>query len=143
MIITTLSIILFLTFLVLGGFHFYWLSGGTVGLEKAIPTREGKPNSLAIPPIATLIVALILTSFGLLYLLKSGLVALALPSWITSFSDWFIPSIFIIRAIGEFNYVGIFKKVKNTTFAAADTQIFIPLCLCIGVMGFLIQLMGS
>ncbi|MEM6843120.1 MAG: DUF3995 domain-containing protein [Bacteroidota bacterium] len=49
--------------------------------------------------------------------------------------------IFILRALGEFNYVGFFKRVKNTEFARADSRIFSPLCLGIGVIGILIQLM--
>ena len=138
MTITILSLILFLTFIVLGGFHFYWLFGGIWGLEQAIPTKD-KADSLSIPKIATLIVGLVLVSFGVIYFVKSGLINLSIPNWITDYVYWFIPIIFIIRAIGDFNYVGFFKKIKDTVFAKADTKLFAPLCLFIGVIGFLIQ----
>jgi len=141
MITTILSIILFLIFAVLGGFHFYWLFGGTWGVDKVIPTKGHEMTTPSIPKFATLIVALVLVSFGLLYLIKPGLVQVQLPNWVNNYAYWFIPSIFILRAIGEFNYVGFFKKIKHTAFAKADSKIFSPLCLAIGVIGMLVQLM--
>ncbi|WP_400070441.1 DUF3995 domain-containing protein [Zobellia russellii] len=139
MTVMILSAILFLVFVALGGIHFYWLFGGTWALKSAIPTKGNELNSLAIPKIATLIVGLVLVSFGLLYLLKSGLMHFQAPNWIINYAYWFIPSIFILRAIGEFKYVGLFKKIKHTTFANADSKVFIPLCLAIGIMGILVQ----
>ncbi|MBT9187671.1 DUF3995 domain-containing protein [Zobellia russellii] len=137
MVVMILSLILFLIFVVLGGFHFYWLFGGLWGLEKAIPTKDGL-SSLAIPKIATFFVAVVLVLFGLLYLIKSGLLTIDGPNWIINYAYWFIPSLFILRAIGEFKYVGLFKKIKHTTFANADSKVFIPLCLAIGIMGILV-----
>jgi hypothetical protein len=43
--------------------------------------------------------------------------------------------------MGEFNYVGFFKKVKDTEFAKWDTKLFSPLCLLISSFGFAIELM--
>ena len=140
MIILILSIILFFIYTVLGGFHFYWLFGGTWGLKKVIPTKGNEANTLAIPKFATLIVALVLVSFGLVYLIKSGLISVKAPNWVTNYGYWFIPSIFILCAIGDFNYVGFFKKIKNTEFAKADSKIFSPLCIGLGVIGILIVL---
>lgn len=142
MLVILLAIILFLIFTVLGAFHFYWLLGGLYGLKKAIPTKGATANTLAIPKIATLLVGLVLVSFGLLYLLKTGITSIHLPDWLTTYSYWFIPAIFILRAIGEFNYVGFFKKIKNTEFAKADSKIFSPLCLGIGIIGIVIQLLS-
>ena len=143
MIVIILSIILFLIFTVLGGFHFYWLFGGVWGLKKAIPTKCNEVSTISIPKSATLIVGFVLVLFGLIYLIKSGLTNVQAPNWITNYGYWFIPSIFILRAIGDFNYVGFFKKIKNTEFAIADSKIFSPLCLIIGIIGILIQLMNK
>ena len=141
MIIMILSLILFAVFSVLCGFHFYWFFGGTWGVEKVIPTQDNEQCAQSIPQFATLLVALVLVSFGLLYLIKSGLINVNLPNWITIYSYWIMPAIFIIRAIGEFKYVGFFKKIKNTEFAKADSTIFSPLCMSIGIIGIFIQLM--
>ena len=140
MIVLILSVILFLIFGVLSAIHFYWLFGGKWGVGKVFPTKSNTASNIKIPKFATLIVALGLLSFGLLYLLKSELISVEIPNWILRYAYWIIPSIFIIRAIGEFNYVGFFKKVKDTEFGKADSKIFSPLCLLIGVMGILVQL---
>ena len=140
MIITILSIILFLIFTVLGTFHFYWLFGGKWGIDKVIPSKNNQEISLSIPKLATIIVGLVLVLFGFVYLIESKLISVQLPNWTLAFCYWFIPLIFIIRAIGDLKYVGFFKKVKNTKFAKADSKIFSPLCLAIGLIGILIQL---
>lgn len=118
--------------------HFYWMFGGRWGTQRVFPTRSKEAEAPPIPKIATLIVALGLLFFGLLYLRKAGFIDFPLPPWILHYSYWLIPAIFIVRAIGEFKYVGFFKKVKDTHFAKADTQYFSPLCLFIGILGLLI-----
>lgn len=138
MIITILSIVLFLVFITLGGFHFYWLLGGKWGLKSVIPTKGGTPVTLSIPKFATLIVALTLVLFGLMYLVKSKLITVQVPNWVIDYGYWFIPLIFILRAIGDFNYVGFFRKINNTEFAKADSKLFSPLCMGIGVIGIII-----
>ena len=135
------SILLFTVFSFLGGIHFYWLFGGKWGLKQAIPTKPNEANKMTPPPLATLIVALILLGFGLLYFIKSGVIAIPVPTLITSYAYWCIPALFFIRAIGEFHYVGFFKKVTQTEFAKADTKLFSPLCLGISIMGLLVQLL--
>ncbi|CAZ95031.1 DUF3995 domain-containing protein [Zobellia galactanivorans] len=94
-----------------------------------------------IPPIATLVVGVVLVLFALVYLMKSGLLTIQGLNGVINYGYWFIPFIFILRAIGDFNYLGFFKKVKHTAFAKADSKVFVPLCLAIGIMGILIQLM--
>jgi hypothetical protein len=74
---------------------------------------------------------------------KSGLINVQVPNFVTKYGYWIIPSIFILRAIGDFKYVGFFKKIKDTEFAKADSKWFIPLCLTIGIFGILIQLMNK
>ena len=108
-----------------------------------IPTKDNQTSTLSIPKFATLIVALVLLLFGLIYLVKSGLINVHFPNFVVKYGYWIIPSIFILRAIGEFKYVGFFKKIKNTEFAKADSKWFAPLCLTIGILGILIQLMNK
>ncbi|WP_422091165.1 DUF3995 domain-containing protein [Tenacibaculum ovolyticum] len=47
-------------------------------------------------------------------------------------------AVFFIRSIGDFNYVGFFKKTKNTMFAKNDTNYFSPLCLFLSIIGVII-----
>ena len=141
MFTVSLSVVLAFIFLILSSIHFYWLFGGKLWLDRVIPTKENQDTVIKIPLIATLLSGLFLLAFSVVYVIKSGL--LELESYI-DFLDriyWFLPALFTLRAIGDFKYLGFFKKVKNTKFGQADSKIFAPLCLGIGITGFLIQLM--
>ena len=140
MILNILSIVLFLIFLTLSMIHFYWVFGGEWGLKNAIPTTKENENIDFKPSaLATALVAFFLLAFGVFYLLQTTFFSLNLPNWF-NFLLWFLPSIFLIRAIGDFNYVGFFKRKKNTLFAKWDRKLFSPLCLFISFIGFLILL---
>ena len=84
--------------------------------------------------LPTFIVAFGLLRFGLFILVKSGLIGFKFPSWLDKYGLWIIASIFILRAIGEFNYVGFFKKYKQTKFGQNDTKYYSLLCLIIGIL---------
>ena len=117
--------------------HFYWLFGGKWGTDAALPT--GKDGGLALKPgiFETLVVATGLLFMALLHIDKAGLIALNLPSWIDDYALKIIAFIFLIRAIGEFRYVGFFKKIKNTTFGRLDTRFYSPLCLLLSLNALL------
>ena len=134
MISTIFSFSLVLIFSILSLIHVYWFLGGTRGLMYAIPTRTDRMISLDIPRSATIIVAVVLAIFALVYV-EMVISYSFFSDSIAAFARWGIPIIFLLRAIGEFNYVGFFKKVKGTPFANADTILFSPLCLYIGSIG--------
>lgn len=142
MIVSTLSILLFIIFLILASIHLYWVFGGKWGLKNAIPTKE-KSTDVNFKPsnIATLIVALVLFSFACFYFIQTNLISYRLPKW-TRFILWFLPSIFLLRAIGDFKYVGFFKKITSTLFAKWDRILFTPLCLIISLIGYIINLLN-
>jgi hypothetical protein len=39
----------------------------------------------------------------------------------------------LARAVGEFRYVGFFKRVRGSRFARLDTLIYSPVCLLLAV----------
>jgi hypothetical protein len=41
-----------------------------------------------------------------------------------------------LRAIGEFRYVGLFKRVRESRFAALDTRVYTPLCVALAAAVF-------
>ena len=142
MLTAALSILMFLIFATLSGIHFYWVFGGDWGLKQAVPTKEPGAPVPVVPWYLTLVVALGLLGMGVFYLRLGSIVSIELPLWIWSYGKWCIPALFTIRAIGEFNYVGFFKKFKDSDFAKADTRIFAPLCLGMGVIGFVIAVLS-
>lgn len=136
-----LSILLSIIFIVLGLLHFNWVIGGEFGFAESLPTRDSGERVLNPKKMDSAIVAIGLTAFGIFYLLKSGLINYDLPTWILKYGGWIIPNIFILRAIGEFRYVGFFKRIKTTSFGKLDTKFISPMCLAIGIIGIIIQVM--
>jgi len=117
-------ILLFLAFI-----HFYWTLGGKYALDKALPT-DSQGNRLLNPSsFMTFMVGLILLGFAYVaYQLYIGEASV----WIIRIG-WGLAILFFLRVIGDFNMVGLFKKIKNTEFAKYDTWVHIPLCLLISI----------
>lgn len=135
------SILLSIIFTTLGIIHFNWVLGGTFGFSASLPTKETGERVLNPKKMDSAVVGTGLLAFGFFYLIKSGIISYVLPEWIMNYGSWIIPIIFLLRAIGEFKYVGFFKSVKTTEFGKIDTKLFSPLCLIIGILGILIQLL--
>lgn len=124
-----IAFITIVTLVITGIFHFYWALGGEVGLDRAIPTKDGK--ALLNPgKFLTITVGFILLGFaGIAYVLNFKNLHLIPYSEQVVYAGWFLPLIFAIRCIGDFNTVGLFKKIKSTKFAEFDSKYFIPLTL--------------
>ena len=134
-----LSLVLALIFFGLGLLHFYWMMGGEIGFLESLPTKENGKRVLNPGKADIAMVGIGLSVFGIFYMLKSGLVAIEQAQWMLDNGTWIIPIIFLFRAVGDFNYVGFFKKVRKTEFAKWDTQIYSPLCLAIAMIGLTIH----
>ncbi len=133
------SVLLFLVFLTISILHFYWVFGGTKGLNKALPTNEKGKRVLNPKKVETTLVALGLLLFGIFYLQKTNLRLIILPDYYFFRNlGTIIPILFTIRAIGDFKYIGFFKKIKNTEFGKFDTKLISFFCLTIGIIGFLL-----
>lgn len=124
--------------------HFYWVFGGIWAIEYTIPEPFKKSyfstdNKLKIT-LATLVVALGLILFAIITASNYfSIMDLMKPSW-TIILTRLIGGVFILRAIGDFNLLGLFKKQKDSKFAKKDSQIFVPLCLYLGLSSILITL---
>ena len=73
-------------------------------------------------------------------LLCAGLVAatgrllhLGIAPWILTWLSFALAAGLLARAIGEFKYVGFFKRVRGSRFARLDTWIYSPLCLLLAL----------
>jgi hypothetical protein len=94
----------------------------------AVPSDRGKP--LFVPSrTSTLLVAFALLLFAGLVASAGGLVQLGLPARALSLLSYVLALGLVVRAIGEFKYVGFFKRVRGTKFARMDTLLYSPLCL--------------
>lgn len=135
-----LSIFLSIILIGLGLIHFNWVIGGQFGFSESLPTKPSGERVLNPKNIDSAIVGIGLTAFGIFYIFKSGLTDYDLPEIVMRYGSWLIPSIFLLRATGEFKYIGFFKSVKETSFAKLDTKLFSPLCLLIGIVGIIVHM---
>lgn len=129
-----LSLLLVLIFGTLSSVHMYWALGGRWGIENAAPVNEGGKKFLNTGVMSSFVVAVGLALFGAYYIIQ--------PAGLLAIAGWIIPSIFFIRAIGDFRYVGFFKRVKSSTFARLDTKFYSPLCLVIAVSGYGVEMLN-
>lgn len=124
--------------------HFYWAAGGRRGRDVVVPTRPSgsNPNGASgLPvfspgPLATTAVAVLLVVAAFVVLGAAGLLRLPLPDALIRFGIWALAVVLLLRAIGDFRYVGFFKRVRRTRFAELDTRLFTPLCLTLSVLAF-------
>ncbi len=122
--------------LVLAGIHIYWAAGGKAGKGAAVPIKNGRPV-LMPGPMITLLVAVGL--FAIAALLAARIGWLTLPGFpyqrdLVQIAVWLIAAVFALRAIGDFRYVGFFKRVRDSRFARLDTFAYSPLCACLALL---------
>ncbi len=137
-----ISIALFLVFLFLSGIHFYWGLGGKWGSQAVFPTINSDTKPIIPGKIPTFVVAFGLLAMGLFILQKANFYHFSIPSWLDQYGLWAIATIFILRAIGDFKYLGFFKKIKETAFGINDSKYYSPLCLSIGILILILILKG-
>jgi len=123
--------------LLLSMLHFYWAFGGSWGIEYTIPEkfkdRFFNEKYKWHTKLATIIVAIGLLVFAVIIFSNHyDFTGLLKPSWTRTLTQ-VIGVIFIARAIGDFNIVGIFKKSKESIFEKKDSQIYVPLCIYLGL----------
>jgi len=138
---TALALALSLMLFGLSAIHVYWVVGGEWGFAEALPTRIDGVRLLNPRPIDSAIVAIGLFLLSGFYL--SAIIGLPLTGWILGVGKWIIPLLFLLRAVGDFRYVGLFKKIRKTPFGQKDTMFFTPLCLFIAACGFIYAIYGE
>lgn len=118
----------------IGVLHLYWAFGGTKGIDIALPTRNGER---LINPGRTLTAWVGLMLFGFAFVAYSLFFDDLSSSCCRDYcivGGWIISAIFTLRGIGEFNAVGMFKKIKSSEFAYYDTRLYTPFALSMGVI---------
>lgn len=138
-----LSLVVIILLVFIAFMHLYWVFGGRLGLDSVIPTVHDRPL-LNPGKIAAFIVAIAMCGFSFIaYLLQFHDLSSASYSIYILSIGWMLSFIFVLRAIGEFNVVGFFKKVKDSKFAKYDTMLYSPLSLFIGLYFVLITYIRS
>ena len=121
--------------------HVYWAAGGRWAADAAVPRHAAAKGGAALfqpSPLITLAVAVVLVGVAALASLVHSNAAIGMP-WFWARSLLAVcGGGFVLRAIGDFRYVGFFKRVTDSRFAYWDTRVFSPLILLIGLACLLI-----
>ncbi|HLA58572.1 MAG TPA: DUF3995 domain-containing protein [Puia sp.] len=132
--ITGAAIILSFIFFSLSALHIYWGLGGRRGLAATVPRKANGAKRINPSAFDCFVVAFLLMGAGFFVLARSPLLPIRLPRWFLHSGSWVLLIIFTARAVGEFRYVGFFKKVKSSQFARLDTKYYSPLCVLISAL---------
>jgi len=125
--------------LLIGVLHLYWAIGQHAGESAVVPSVDGKP--LFQPSRwATVAVAFALFSAAAVVAIRSGIVSVPALAFLAAVGCWGLVAVFGLRAIGDFRYLGFFKRVTGTRFARADTLVYSPLCAVLAVMAATVAL---
>ena len=137
MILSCISIFNGFILLLLSLLHFYWAFGGNWGVRASVPEQFNSiyfnPSNKLKIKIATIIVAFGLLAFA--YLISNHYFSFTFSpfSKYQNILTRIIGVLFMLRAFGDFNMFGLFKKKQVNLFAQKDSQIFVPLCLYLGL----------
>ena len=141
MVIDIIAYILVFISIILFAIHIYWGLGGKWAGESGIPTKENGEKLFSPGPIPTFIVAFGLLGFAFIVITSLSLDSsnLLIIQLIKKYGLLSIAAIFSLRALGDFKYVGFFKKIKTTNFGRLDSKYFSPLCAIIALMSIILQ----
>ena len=127
-----LALLVCAVFIVLAAWHFFMAFGSASNESVAVPSVGGSP--LFVPSkAATIAVGMVLILFAVLVAATSGMLSLGLAPGILKWCSYALALGLFARAIGEFKYVGFFKKVRGSPFARMDTILYSPLCLLLAI----------
>ena len=129
------SLILSLVFLLISGIHVYWAFGGKWGIDKVLPTKNGN-RLFEAGTIGTLLVACIFIALFLWVQANAGGLNIDLLTINYNIVSIFLSTIFLIRAVGDFRYIGLFSREKSK-FQRWDKRLFSPLCIFISAAIYL------
>jgi hypothetical protein len=109
--------------------HVYWATGGQWASGVVVPELRGNPVSHPGKAVM-LFVAFLLGVACVLVGLEADLWRYeSVPRWMPHVGTWVIGAVMFVRFVGDFRYVGLFKRVRGTRFARLDTFLYSPLCL--------------
>jgi hypothetical protein len=129
---TAVALCVSVAFVALALWHFRMALLPASGASGAVPSVAGKP--LFVPSArATAAVGFVLLLFAGLVAATGGLVHVGVPPQLLTWSSFALALGLLGRAIGEFKYVGFFKRVRGSRFAKLDTLLYSPLCLLLAV----------
>lgn len=132
-----LAVMLTATFVILALLHLYWSLGGQLGHSASVPSVNGK-RLLNPSPLGTFMVAVALLACACAISGVMGWLGEAVPVSVFRVATMAVALVFLLRAIGDFRYVGFFQRASDSPFAYWDVRLYSPLCLIIGAAALVV-----
>lgn len=120
--------------------HVYWAFGGTSGAAAAVPERDGGPLFRPGPTACAIVAALLAAAAAIVWAKGAAWSPPGVPRGALTVGAWAVAVAFVGRAIGDFRWVGFFKRRRGTRFARNDSWMYSPLCLALGVGALVVAL---
>lgn len=130
-------------FLLLSILHVYWAFGGRWGFNASIPLDSNGRKTIKPGIFSTFIVAIGLGLFSYVDFLFLSLASANFNISLLRYALLFIAIIFLLRAIGDFKYIGFFKRFRKTSFAKRDSMLYTPLCSFLSFTHFAVYFFGD
>jgi hypothetical protein len=141
-----IQILAIISALVLGGIgvaHVAWAFGRRPPGGAFIPTRADGTPVLAPGRGVTLIVALLFFLAAFLLLQRGGVGVALLPESIRRIGTTGVAVVLLLRGIGDFRYVGLFKRERDTPFGQMDSRYYTPLVLALSLLAGFVAVHGG
>ena len=125
-------------FFFLGALHFYWAIGGKWATDVVVPTKPTGEKLFNTSVLSCVVVGSGLWLMSFVHVANAGLIFVNTPFPIIRYATFAMGIVFMVRFIGDFKWVGIFKKVNGTSFAKNDALYYAPLCLFLSISSFVL-----
>lgn len=132
-----IGVLLTATFVILALLHVYWSFGGELGHSASVPSVSGK-RLFNPSPRETLMVAIALVACACAISGAIGWLGEAVPASVFRAVTMVVSLVFLLRAIGDFRYVGFFQHGGDSPFVYWDLRLYSPLCLLIGAAALVV-----
>jgi hypothetical protein len=133
---TALATVNSVVFFLLGTLHFYWAVGGKWATDDVVPTKPTGEKLFNTSALSCVIVGSGLWLFAFVHVVNARLIFVNTTPPVIHYATLAMGIIFLVRFVGDFKWVGIFKKVNNTSFGKNDTLYYAPLCLFLSLSSF-------
>lgn len=111
-------------------------------MSAILPSLSEEQRRFTTGIFARFAIGAVIGGFAFVTIGNMGIFDAYLDREVIRYGTTAIGVIFLLRAMGDFRYMGIFKKATGTQFARNDSRYYIPLSLIIAAISFVIAWAG-
>ena len=121
-------------FILLSFLHIYWALGGNWGMNAVLPTLSENQRRFHPGLYGTFAIGVAMGLFAFISIGNMGIFDAFAGRDIFRYASTAIAIVFLLRAMGDFRYIGFFRKANGTLFAKNDIRYYSPLCVFIALL---------